>query len=120
MDRENLTVLGVVAVIVVGAFLAAHFIQRDRVLPDPVCDVSVRSLAADPEFYSGKKVRLSFDGLEDGPDSHTLVFRRRADQPPLVVFKFSSDLAERSGKFTGTCVGRDGDRCLVTDCRLSK
>lgn len=120
MNRENLTVLSVVAVIVVGAFLAAHFIQKDRMREaDSVCDVSVRSLAADPEFYSGKRVRLSFDGLEDGKDS-TLFFRKRMDSPPLVVFHFSVMPDHRDGKFVGFCAGRDGERVLVVDCKVVK
>lgn len=85
--------------------------------PKPI-EVTPRLLDCDPDFYSQQNVRLKTEGFEPGEQANELRFRRRDDQPYVVILRFKEKVPDKLPKFvTGTCHGRVNGMVFVVDCR---
>src|SRR5262245_535973 len=82
--RDNLAVALITVAVLLGTAGIVGVARRDGADKKPV-DVSFRALDADPEFYRDVVVRIPTDGSQPGESPNELVFRRRADQPPVVA-----------------------------------
>lgn len=86
---NNSYAVGFVTVaVLLGAVGIAGVVVNSRPV-EPVCDVSVKVLLADPEFHAGRRVRLSASSFERGADATTLRYRTHTDRPPAVVCTFT-------------------------------
>jgi hypothetical protein len=113
--RDNLSV-GVFAVLftflVVG--LASWAQPRVKVVPRVTCPI----LDCDPDFFKDSEVAVKTDGMQPGDAPNELVYRKRADHPPVVVCRFKGPVPEKLPAYlVGLCLGRRGLAVLLVDCR---
>lgn len=85
---------------------------------DPLVDTTPRLLDCDADFYKDRDVRVKTEGIEPGDSPNELMYRRRSDQPPIVIFRFKKRPPDKlPDRITGTCRGRRGESVIVEDCR---
>jgi hypothetical protein len=105
--------------LLVGAFVVFFLIcigviankMNTRLPPE----TTPRLLDCDPDFWTGRDVKVRTDGLERVGDE--LHFRRATDRPACVVIRFRDKPPEKvPATLAGFCHGRIGDAVLVTDC----
>lgn len=112
--RENLVVAGVALCIVLATAGIVGVVGTKCVNP---VDVSPLALDGDPEFYTGVVVRVPTGGTQPGPDAKTLVYRKRADLEPVILFEFEARVPDPvPPKVVGKVAGRRGPSVVVTGC----
>lgn len=82
----------------------------------PPRQTTVREILADPTSFDNAIVTLSTTVFENGPDSSTLIYRRAANRPPLVVVELARPYSDRRPT---TVTGRVkvGTSIVIADCR---
>lgn len=111
--RDNLWLGLFTVVFVVGIVMLATLARPHPALPP---EINCVILDADPAFFAGREVRVRTDGMESVGGE--LVYRKRSDQPPIVVLRFKGTMPTKLPPVvTGLCLGRQGAVVLVVNCQ---
>lgn len=117
--KDNLFYAAVGIVIGVAVIGLAKLIAPDPPIIEPI-PTSCRILEYDHAYFENHRVKLCTDGMQPGAVPSELIYRKRADQPPIVVCRFAGPIPDPLPQFiTGTCRGMTDGAVLITDCRSS-
>jgi hypothetical protein len=114
-----LVTVGLMTFAISLAVVADRAVVRERTEPSPFpVECTPRLLIAQPDFFSGRRVRVRIEGCERLSDSQ-VGYRARADGPFLVLLRFSAPVPEPLPKYVlGECTEtREGEIVVVENCK---
>lgn len=110
-------------VLIVGSIGTAGWMTTAPIPgPDTIpIPATAKSLAGDPSFYSGRRVRLDVRPFMVDPGRMEMVYRPIVPGPATITCRFKEPFTQEVPRFvTGVCVGKaDDGSVLVIHCQAA-